>query len=435
MEPKQRNILALALVVVLLGLAWWQCWPLDKKISQGLDIKGGLSVVLTAKPNANETVTETDMDRVSTILTNRVNGLGVSEATVQRQGSDSFLVQLPGVRDAKDALKALQSTGRLDFVDAKSIDTTASLEYGTKLASGSYDASAAIVTGANVTKAGTSVSTATNKPVVTLSFDDAGTKKWADYTTANVGHQVVIVLDGVVQSAPVVEGAIPNGDTEISGSFTADEAKRLAAVLQAGALPVSLTFSESRVVGPTLGQDSLREGLIAVIIGMGLVLLFMAVYYRGLGVVSWLSLGILAVWYLGVLGVLSRLGAFALSLPGIAGIVLTIGLAADTSILMFERFKEEVRMGKTLRSAAKSGTMHGYLTSLDADAVTMVSGLMLYLIAIGPVRGFALTLMIGIVLDLLVGILFTRPVMILTAESVMAKAPGLFGVKAGGRDA
>jgi len=435
MEPKQRNILALALVVVLLGLALWQCWPLDKKISQGLDIKGGLSVILTAKPNANETITEADMERVSTILTNRVNGLGVSEATVQRQGSDSFLVQLPGISDAKDALVALKSTGRLDFVDSRSITTSATLTYGTELPEGSYESSAAILTGANVTKAGTSVNTTTNKPVVTLSFDETGTAAWATYTAANVGSQVVIVLDGIVQSAPTVEGAIPSGDTEISGSFTADEAKRLSAVLQAGALPVSLTFSDSRVVGPTLGQDSLNKGLLAVLIGMALVFVFMAIYYRGLGILSWFTLGILAVLYLGVLGVLSRVGAFALSLPGIAGIVLTIGLAADTSILMYERFKEEVGMGKTFRSAAKSGTKHGLLTSIDADVVTLVSGLMLYMIAIGPVKGFALTLMIGIVLDLLVGVLFTRPVIILLAETVIAKKPALFGMKGVERNA
>jgi len=434
MDPKQRNLLALALVVVLVGLAWWQFWPLDTKITQGLDIKGGLSVILTAEPDANETITEDAMTRVSTILTNRVNGLGVSEATVQRQGADSFLVQLPGVEDSDQALKALQSTGRLDFVPAASVNTTEILTYGVQLPEGSYDASATIVTGANVTRAATDVDP-TGRPAVTLGFDTVGEKAWAEFTSANVGNQVVIVLDGTVQSAPVVNEPILSGNTQISGSFTAEEAKRLAAVLQAGALPVNLTFSESRVVGPTLGQDSLQQGLLAGLVGLGLVMVFMALYYRGLGVISWFSLGIFASLFLGVLAVLSRVGAFALSLPGIAGMVLTVGLAADSSILMFERFKEEVRMGKTFRSAAKSGTKHALLTSVDADIVTFVSALMLYLIAIGPVKGFALTLMIGIVIDLTVAFLFTRPAIITLAESVVAKQPFIFGMKGADSDA
>ncbi len=435
MDPKQKNILALALVVVLVGLSWWQFWPLDTKITQGLDIKGGLSVILTAEPTANETLTEDVMTRVSTILTNRVNGLGVSEATVQRQGSDSFLVQLPGVKDSDEALQALQSTGRMDFVPAAAIDTTQTLAYGVQLAEGSYEASAAVITGANVTNAATGIDSLTNQPVVSLGLDDLGTQAWAEYTSSSVGQQVVIVLDGIVQSAPVVNEPILTGDTQISGSFTADEAKRLAAVLQAGALPVNLAFSESRVVGPTLGHDSLTQGLLAGLIGLGLVMIFMALFYRGLGLISWFSLGSFAMIFLGALAVLSRFGAFALSLPGIAGMVLTVGLAADSSILMFERFKEEVRMGKTFRSAAKSSTKHALLTSVDADVVTLVSAMMLYLIAIGPVKGFALTLMIGIAIDLTVAFLFTRPAIILLAESVVAKKPFLFGMKGTDSDA
>ncbi|MDZ4655542.1 MAG: protein translocase subunit SecD [Coriobacteriia bacterium] len=435
MDPKQRNLLALALVVVLVGLSWWQFWPLDTNITQGLDIKGGLSVILTAEPTANETITEDAMSRVSTILANRVNGLGVSEATVQRQGADSFLVQLPGVKDSDEALKALRSTGRLDFVPAASISTTAVLGYGVQLPEGSYEASAVIITGASVTRAATDIDTRTNQPAVTLGMDPTGTKAWADFTSTNVGKQVVIVLDGIVQSAPVVNEPILTGDTQISGSFTAEEAKRLAAVLQAGALPVNLAFSESRVVGPTLGQDSLRQGLLAGMVGLALVMVFMALYYRGLGVISWFSLGFFASIFLGVLALLSRFGAFALSLPGIAGMVLTVGLAADSSILMFERFKEEVRMGKTFRSAARSSTRHALLTSVDADVVTLVSALMLYMIAIGPVKGFALTLMIGIAIDLTVAFLFTRPAIIMLAESVVAKKPFIFGMKGADTDA
>jgi preprotein translocase subunit SecD/SecD/SecF fusion protein len=232
----------------------------------------------------------------------------------------------------------------------------------------------------------------------------------------------------------VIREPILSGDTQISGDFTAEEAKSLKTVLETGALPVTLEFSESRVVGPTLGQDSLNKGLLAALAGLGLVALFMFLYYRGLGVISWFSLTFFASIFLGVLALLSDIGVFALSLPGIAGIVLTIGLAADSSILIFERFKEEVRMGKSLRSAAKSGTKHAVFTSLDADVVTFVTALVLYAVAIGPVRGFALTLMIGILIDIVVMSMFTRTAVVLLAEAA-GKSPWLFGLRGGDADA
>jgi protein-export membrane protein SecD len=171
--------------------------------------------------------------------------------------------------------------------------------------------------------------------------------------------------------------------------------------------------------------------MLAAIAGILIVAVYLAIYYRGLGVLAWVGLAIFAVLYLGVLGVLSRAGAFALSLPGIAGIVLSIGLAADTSILIYERFLEEVRMGRSPRTAAKSGSKHALLTSIDADVVTLVSAIFIYAIAIGPVRGFALTLILGLITDLTVGILFTRPMVMILAESVVSKVPALFGLKGG----
>jgi preprotein translocase subunit SecD/SecD/SecF fusion protein len=270
---------------------------------------------------------------------------------------------------------------------------------------------------------------------VSVTFNSEGSQKWAEITGARVGQPIAIVLDGTVESAPVVRERITGGETQISGDFSVEEAKRLKTVLETGALPVTLTFSESRVVGPTLGQDSLRAGVLAALIGLGLVAIYMALYYRGLGVISWVSLFCFSSIFLGVLSLLSLGGWFALSLPGIAGIVLTIGLAADSSILIFERFKEEVSLGKTYRSAAKSGTRHAIMTSLDADLVTFVSALVLFVVAIGPVRGFALTLMIGITIDLTVAVLFTRTAVVMLAESVIPKAPGLFGVKGGDADA
>ncbi len=452
MDPKQKNVLSLAAALVLVALAWWQFWPPNTKITQGLDIKGGLSVILTAKPAEGQALDAQMMGRAETIITNRVNGLGVSEASVQRQGNDSILVQLPGVKNAEEAQAALKQTGQLEFVEVATItdtETVAALRAGDrdtegnpiKLKSGTYKP---FLTGEVITRASVGTTADPLKQgqiTVNLEMNRKGSDIWRETTQrlapgpANPnGEQVAIVLDGLVQSAPYVQSVIPDGRTEITGSFTPEEAKRLAAVLQAGALPVTLEFSETRVVGPTLGQDSLRQGLYAAMVGLALVGAFMAVYYRGLGVLSWFSIACFASLFLGILAVLSRVGAFALSLPGIAGMVLTIGLAADSSILMFERFREEVRMGKTYRSAARSGTRHAIGTSVDADLVTFVSALAIYLIAIGPVRGFAFTLMLGIACDLTIAILFTRASIVFLSESVVQKAPWLFGMRGGDAD-
>jgi preprotein translocase subunit SecD len=430
MDQRQQNILTIGVILALLVVAVWQFMPLDKKIRKGLDLQGGLSVILTARETSQTPLTDDAMRQAEFIVRNRVDRLGVSEASVQRQGSDSILVQLPGIKNPQDALKVLGSTGQLEFVDVSSMTASGTVEQGTKVKAGTYKP---FLSGAHVKDPRVSVD-AQNKPSVTLTFDAEGTKTWADYTTKLVGKQVAIVLDGVVQSAPRVNGPILNGDTEISGTFTPEEAKNLALVLQSGALPVTLGYSDSRVVGPTLGQESLREGLMAALIGLALVAVYLAVYYRGLGLLAWLSLGTFTALFLGVLAVMSYFGTFALSLPGLAGMVLTIGLA-DTSILILERFTEEVRMGKTFRSAAKSGTRHAIGTSLDADLVTFVSAIVLFSVAVGPVRGFALTLMLGLVIDLTVAILFTRSALIMLSESVIEKAPGFFGVKGGGDSA
>jgi preprotein translocase subunit SecD/SecD/SecF fusion protein len=447
MDPRKLNYLSLALMAVLLAGSVWAFWPPATKIKQGLDIQGGLSVILTADA---KNVDSTTMDRALLIMDKRVNGLGVSEATVQLEGANSILVQLPGVRDPAAALKAIGNTGQLEFVDWSTVPSATAAAWDAYLAKQRQGANvkppASLVKGTYTTllkgdvvtqaTVGTSSDpTKVGQYEVDMTFNAAGTTQWAQITTRLVGKQVAIVLDGQVQSAPVIETPITGGQSQITGTFTADEAKSLATVLQTGALPVTLKFSDTQNVGPTLGQADLQKGLTATLVGLGLVALFLAVYYRGLGIVSWFSLSFFGALFLGVLGVMSAFGVFALSLPGIAGMVLSIGLAADTSILIFERFKEEVAMGKSPRSAAKSGTKHALLTSVDADVVTFVSAIVIYGVAVGPVKGFALTLMLGIVCDLTVGFLFTRPIVILLSETVVAKVPALFGVKGGAANA
>ena len=434
MDSRQKNFLALAGLVVLLVAAVWAFWPPSQRITQGLDLRGGLSVIMSPVGTADQSA----MERALAIVQNRVNGLGVSEATVQLQnGGQAILIQMPGYKDPKKAIAALGQTGKLEFVEVASLPTTMQpkVTAGFVLPKGSYTAA---LGGDVITKATATASTDKLTPgayEVDMQFNAGGTTKWASITQANVGKQIAIVLDGRVVSAPVVENAIVGGDSQITGSFTADQANQLATILQSGALPVPLRFSQTEVVGPTLGQDALQRGVLAALFGILIVAIYLAIYYRGFGVVAWVALGSFAMVYLGILATLSRAGQYALSLPGIAGIVLSIGLAADTSILIFERYKEETAMGRSPRMAAKSGTRHAILTSLDADAVTFASAIPLFIFAIGPVKGFALTLMIGIICDLTVAMLFTRPAVMLLSESVVPKIPAFFGVKGGGADA
>jgi len=447
MDPKQRNLLLLGITAVLVIASWALFLPPGEKITQGLDIQGGLSVILTAEETTGTPVSADVMERAELIVRNRVDRLGASEVSIQRQGNDSILVQIPGLKDSEEALQILGSTGQLEFVDVNSIEDSATKaailagpnqqtgryeEDGTPLtlAEGSYE-NAIVMTGEVVRDASVGTDPTTGEIEVNVTFDRDGTETWGEYTTTHLNQQVAIVLDGIVESAPSIQSAITDGRTRISGSFTAAEAKKLKTVLETGALPVSLEFSESRVVGPTLGQDSLEAGVLAAIVGLMLVGVYLVVFYRGLGVVSVVALVVFASIFLGILALLSQFGVFALSLPGIAGVVLTIGLAADSSILMQERFREEVGMGKTFRSAAQSSTRHAIGTSVDADLVTLVSAAVLFGIAIGPVRGFAFTLMIGIGCDIAMMLLFKQPAIILLAESAIPKAPAFWGMPKG----
>ena len=441
MDPKQRNYLLLALCAILVIVSWVLFVPPQTKITQGLDIRGGLSVILTAKPSAGQSLTSGDMDKAELIINNRVNKLGASETSVQRQGSDSLLVQIPGVKNADAALKIINEVGKLEFVDVSSLPSatvTAINSWISRSSPGNARPSipdtipyTPVVTGDQISNANAGQSSGglhAGQITVNLQMNQAGATAWKNYTTSHINKQVAIVLDRVVQSAPVVQEPILTGDTEISGSFTVDEANNLATVLQTGSLPVTLEAQDVRSVGPTLGQSSLIQGVYAALVGLLIVAIYLIVFYRGMGALSVIGLGVFASLFLGLLALLSAFGVFALSLPGMAGMVLTIGLAADSSILINERFREEIGMGKTVRSAAASGTKHAIITSADADIVTFVSALALFVFAIGPVKGFALTLMLGIVCDLVMMLLYSRPLIMILGETIIQKSPAVWGI-------
>jgi SecD/SecF fusion protein len=262
-------------------------------------------------------------------------------------------------------------------------------------------------------------------------LDAEAAQAFGEVTTAlyPTKGKIAIVLDGNIQSAPAVQNAITDGRVAITGDYDLNGANSLKTVLESGSLPVSLSVINSQVVGPTLGQESLASGVLVAIIGLCLVAVYLLIFYRGIGLLTAAAIAVFAVLYLGVLALLSFFGQFALSLAGIAGIVLAIGVAADSSILVLERFKEEIRMGRSVRAASITGVRHAITTSIDADLVTLVSALALFFIAVGSVKGFGLTLALGVICDIATMLLFKAPLIRLLAPSVITRHPGFWGVK------
>lgn len=436
--PARSYVGALVAVLALCVACVIGFTPLGEKITQGLDIQGGVSVILTATKSDGSQPSSSDMATATSIVQNRVNALGASEATVQQQGSNSILVQIPGATDAESAVETIGRTGHLEFVRLDEIGDAEALAKisvggtdGVELKEGTYTA---FMDGSYIKSCQVAQSSSAGAYVVNLSLTDEGAKIFGDVTTelAPTHGQIAIVLDGVVNSAPVVNEPITGGQVSISGGssspFTLDEAKALKTVLDSGSLPVTLTYSESRVVGPTLGQDSLTAGVLALVVGMAVVICYLFVFYRGLGLLTLGSLAVFAVIYLGLLALLSANGLFALTLPGLAGMVLTTGSAADSSILVLERFREEIRMGRTPKNASVSGAKHGIRTSLDADIVTLVTALALFFVAVGPVKGFGLTLALGVLCDIVAMFGFKAPALRLLALGTIQRHPKFWGI-------
>ena len=454
-KDARRNLWLLVLTTLLVVVSVALFMPPNEKINQGLDIQGGLSVVLTAKSDDGGAVSAEDMEASRAIIESRVNALGASEATVQAQGTDQILVQIPGLSDTESALNTIGKTGKLEFARLDSftdetvktkIDNgqyitqeTYTDEAGNSLPSGktSYlevepGTYTPLVSGTNITNVsiGQGKTTSTDY-VVNVQLDSEGAAAFAEATKelVSTNGKIVIILDGEVQSAPTVDSEIPDGNVSISGNYSLDAAKALQTVLQSGSLPVSFEYAQSQVVGPTLGQEALYSGVLAAAIGLLVVMLYLLFFYRGLGLITAAAMAIFAIIYLGILAALSAFGLFSLSLAGIAGIVLTIGMAADSSILTLERFREEIRMGRSVRASSITGVRHAIVTSVDADLVTLVSALSLFFLASASVKGFGLTLALGILCDIVMMLLFKAPLIRLLAPRSIAKHPGFWGVK------
>jgi len=383
---------------------------------------------LTMRPRLMTQMQEDTVTQVLERLRNRVDKFGVAEPTITRQGSDRVLIQLPGIQDIDRAKAIIGQTGLLEFklvirflnepVDVaqlqrelppdqeilprRVVDRATKTE---RLVPYAVVQRRPLLTGAGLASA--SVTTDPNSPgawQVTATFNASGAQRFAEITEQNVGRNLAIVLDGVINSAPVIRERIPGGSAVITGQFTAEEARDLKIVLSEGALPASVKILEERTVGPSLGADSVRRGMIAILGSAAAVVIFMLLYYRLSGLIADVAL---VLNLLILLATMAALGA-TLTLPGIAGIALTIGMAVDTNILIFERIREEMRVGKTVRSAIDAGFTRALRTIIDTHLTVIVTALILYNFGTGPVKGFAVTLLAGLTASLFTAYFFTR---------------------------
>jgi preprotein translocase subunit SecD len=393
--------------------------PIETKL--GLDLRGGLRVEYQAQPVGDKVPSPADLAVIRTIIENRVNSTGVSEPVITTQGSDRVVVELPGVSDPDAIRRLVGQTGRLDFVPLgttqKQVGDTIDPKQFPALFSGEQLESAAIANSGQ-----------TNQRVVTFVLKSQGAKLFGDYTAANIGKYFAIVLDGKVISAPVIKDAIPGGHVEISsggiGGYPLKEAQELVTVLQYGSLPFPIVELSNDTISATLGAQFLSQSLIAGGIGIGLVILFMLIYSRLPGAIASFAL----VYYTLVVLAVFRLVPVTLTLAGIAGFVLSIGMAVDANILIFERMKEEMRLGKSLPSAVEAGFGRAWNSILDSNVSSLITATILYLFGSSVIRGFALVLIIGVLISMFSAITVTRSILRVVVSQDWARRARLFGV-------
>ncbi len=415
-----RNLkIKFLLICGLILFCVWVIYPLNEKINLGLDLQGGifltLRVDMSKLPKGISDSARADIvDRTIEIIRRRVDQFGVKEPSISRQGKDRIIVQLPGVTDRKRALELIGRTAQLEFRlvsdDEEKIQEALAGEIpvGYELIEDEDGKpllleNTPVMTGEGL--AGAMVGRSQyGRPDVKLEFTTKGARMFANITGANVGKRLAIVLDGELYSAPVIRERIAQGNAEISGNFSIDEAKDLATVLRTGALPAPIEISEERTVGPTLGADSIKSGVQATIFGGILVIIFMAIYYFIGGILANIALILNILIVLAVLVILKA----TLTLPGIAGIGLTIGMAVDANVLINERIREELKLGKSIRTAINNGYGRAFPAILDSNVTTIIAAILLVWFGSGPIRGFGLTLIIGLVASMFTAIVVTR---------------------------
>ncbi|HEX3011431.1 MAG TPA: protein translocase subunit SecD [Syntrophomonadaceae bacterium] len=399
---KNTSIVIISIIIIALGmLTYFLAKPIIKNLDLGLDLRGGLHVVLEAQESKGQEITSDTIQKSVGILRTRVDKLGVSEPIIYPQGKKRVVVELAGVKDPESAVDIIKNTAQLEFWDQNG---------------------KVLVTGKHLKDAKASVTQGGEGAEVNIEFDSEGAKLFAKATQENLGKPIAIVIDKKVVSAPTVDDVINNGSARISGNFTAKEAEDLAVLLRSGALPVSFKIMEKRTVGPTLGSDSLDKSVKAGLIGLIAILIFMLGYYRLPGLIADISMLLYSIL---VLGTMDLFGS-VLTLPGIAAFVLSIGMAVDANVIIYEHIKEELRMGKTIKAAIESGFKRAFWTIFDSNLTTLIAAIVLLIFGTGPIKGFAVTLSIGLVASMLVALTFTRYLLVLSAD--ITKNQKIFGV-------
>ncbi|MBN2034389.1 MAG: protein translocase subunit SecD [Deltaproteobacteria bacterium] len=393
----------------------------DYEVDSGKAGENVLLMILNQK--AKEHLMRLAADQALETIRNRVDQFGVSEPDIRPQQPYRILVQLPGIKDPKRAIELIGQTALLEF---KLVDEENSVEDALRgivpqgseiLHQSAFDPKTgrktnvpyllkrrAVLTGDSLTDARVQIDSQYGDPYVSISFDARGSRIFERITGENVGKRLAIVLDNNVYSAPVIRDKISGGKAQITGHFTMNEAKDLAIVLRAGALPAPVNILEERTVGPSLGKDSIRKGFLSMVVGGLLVILFVALYYKLSGLIA--DLALLLNLPLMMAG-LAFFGA-TLTLPGIAGIILTTGMAVDANVLIFERIREELRLGKPVRGAIETGYSRAMVTILDSNVTTFIAALVLFQFGTGPIKGFAVTLSIGLLASFYTAVFFTR---------------------------
>ncbi|MBI2758322.1 MAG: protein translocase subunit SecD [Chloroflexi bacterium] len=423
----------------------------------GLDLRGGLQTLLQADVANCNSVDPKELDVTRQILESRANALGVSEITMQTAGNCRIVAEFPGINNPEEVVAALQQTALLEFVDAGSTPlaagTIVQTDYGqtsaaqptpTGVAATATPSTAAagtatapapatiyhtVMTGAALNTVAVQVGTKPGTYQISFTLKSDFTKIFADYTTKNVGKILAIVLDKKVISSPSISTPITAGEGSITGSFTAAEANSLAVQLRYGSLPVPVKVVESRTVGATLGEESVRKSLMAGAIGLAVVILFMAFYYRLPGIVADLAL----ITYALISFMLFKMIPITLSLPGIAGFILSIGMAVDANVLIFERLKEELRAGRTLSQAIDLGWSRAWPSIRDSNSSTLITCIILYIFGntfgASMVKGFAINLALGVIVSLFTAIIVTRTYLHLILDNLkLGEHPRWFGL-------
>jgi len=395
----------------------------DLRLSNRSEVAESYSVGLDLPDKESDHIKKLAVDQALETIRNRIDQFGVSEPDIRRQGDTRILIQLPGIQDTQRAKDLIGRTALLEF---KLVDEAHDLNAALQ---GSVPAGSellykvdedpttkrvtrtpflvkknALLTGASLTDARVALDSQYGEPYVSIEFDKKGARTFERVTGENVGKRLAIVLDNKVYSAPTIQEKIAGGKARITGRFSTDEARDLAIILRAGALPAPVTVLEERTVGPSLGADSIRSGLISILVGGLLVIIFMAVYYKWSGLLADFEV------LLDLLLIGAGLAAFGatLTLPGLAGVILTIGMAVDNNVLIYERIREELRLGKTPRGAVDAGFDRATTTIMDANITTLISAVVLFQFGTGPIKGFAVTLSIGVIASMFTAIVVSR---------------------------